>query len=280
MRFANIHHLLLIAILLCISCKAKQDEKNTHIQTADSTKINQLPKNLEEAITYFKIRWNDSIKNEFKNKPEDDAVCECHFGVGMWIRNEWLRGDRNPAFYQYFKDLGVHDLDEISSIVLVALHRRLNGKDIGLDSMVNRCKIGEKLEIERDKKIRMEALSVFNLFKKGDFIQIQMPVDGEGEERNAGIYSEDLSTEWIFDPKNDLEIHGTVVNMYLEPDNSKIYLDVRINEMNFENTMILGKSVKIGEIERFYPNSLKIKKIPLLTPPKPFVGSQDQDNKR
>lgn len=280
MRFTNIHHLFLIAILLCISCKAKQVEKNPPIQTADSTKINQLPKNLEEAISYFKIRWNDSIKNEFKNKPEDDAVSECHSSVGRWIRNEWLRGDRNPAFSKYFHDLGVRNMDEISWIVMVALHRRLNGKNIGLDSMVNRYKIGEKLEFERDEKIRMEALSVFKLFKKGDFIQIQMPVDSEGEERNAVIYSEKLSSDWKFDSKNDLEIHGTVVNMYLEPDNSKMYLDVRINEMNFENTDILCQSVRIGDIARFYPNSLKIKKISLLTPPKPFEGNHDKDNKK
>lgn len=273
MRIANIHHLLLIVILLCIGCKEKQADKSSHIQVADSTKINQLPKNLEEAISYFKIRWNDSIKNEFKNKPEDDAVSESHTSVGRWIRNEWLRGDRNPAFSKYFHDLGVRNMDEISWIVMVALHRRLNGKNIGLDSMVNRYKIGEKLEFERHEKIRMEALSVFNMFKTGDFIMIQMPVDSEDDVRNAVIYSEDLSTDWIFNSKNDLEILGTVLNKYREPDNSQMYLDVRINEMNFENTMILGESVKIGDIARFFPNSLKIKKIPMLTPPKYFEGS-------
>lgn len=260
MRFANIQFFFLISISLCISCKTKQVENNLPIQAVDSTKINQLPKNLEEAITYFKIRWNDSIKNEFKNKPEDDAVSACHFGVGMWIRNEWLRGDRNPVFSKYFQDLGVHDMDEISSIVLVALHRSLNGKKIGLDSMVNHYKIGEKLEFERHEKIRKEALSAFNMFITGDFIMIQMPVDCEGDERNAVIYTEDLSTDWTFDPKNDLEIIGTVVNKYIVPDKSEMYLDVRINEMNFENTVIQGHSVKIGDIARFYPNSLKIKK--------------------
>jgi len=270
MRIAIVQLFFLMIISLCISCKTKQVETTESIQVIDSSKINPQPRDLEEAITFFKTIWNDSIKDEFKNKTENDAVGDCHFGVGMWIRNQWLRGDRNPAFSKFFKDLGVHDMDEISSIVMIALHRRLNGKDIGLDSMVYKYKIREKLESERYERIRLESLSAFNMFKNGDMIMIQMPVVVEEDgSRSASYYDDRLSTEWKFDPKKDLEIQAIIVIKHISDNRSSMDFDVQIKKMNFENTLILGDTVRIGDRVTIDLKSLKIKKALPLTSAKP-----------
>jgi len=275
MRIVNTIICFLIIISLHISCKTKQVENTVSPQVVDSTKINKQPKNLEEAITYFETIWNDSTKDEFKNKAENDAVIDCHFGVGMWIRNQWLRGDRNPAFSKFFEDLGVHDMDEISSIVMIALHRRLNGKDVGLDSMVIKYKIREKHELERYERISAESLSTFNKFKIGDMIVIQMPVTIEEDgTRLASNYVDCLSTEWNFDTNRDLEMQAILVAKHSSGQSSTMYFDVKIRKMNFENTLIIGDTVRTGDIVTIDLGSLKIKKALPLTPAKPQAATQ------
>lgn len=69
-----------------------------------------LPKNLDEAVLYFQQHWTKTELNSFKNKPEADAVTDLHFGTGMWIRNNWVHGDRDTALRNYFKELGIYRL--------------------------------------------------------------------------------------------------------------------------------------------------------------------------
>ncbi|MFC0773523.1 DUF6794 domain-containing protein [Terrimonas alba] len=49
-----------------------------------------LPKNLDDAVLYFQQKWTKAELAKFKNKPEEEAVTELHFGTGMWIRNNWF----------------------------------------------------------------------------------------------------------------------------------------------------------------------------------------------
>src|SRR5262245_47280679 len=96
-----------------------------------------LPKNLDESVLYFKQRWTKGELDKFKNKPENEAVTELHFGTGMWIRNNWVQGNRDTALTNYFHSLGVNHPDDISSIILTSLHRALNNKDIQLNKQVD-----------------------------------------------------------------------------------------------------------------------------------------------
>lgn len=98
-----------------------------------------LPSNIDEALMYFEKRWSEKSKESFRNMPEDKAVSAQHFGVGLWIRNNWVRGDRNPVFYNYFKSMGVSEPDYISGIVLTTLHRKLNNRDIDLKTQLTNC---------------------------------------------------------------------------------------------------------------------------------------------
>jgi len=95
-----------------------------------------LPKNLDEAVLYFQQNWTKEDLESFKLKDEKDAVIDLHFGAAMWVRNNWIRGDRNKIFTSYFHSLGIFAPDDISSIVFTSLHRTLNNKDIDLDKQI------------------------------------------------------------------------------------------------------------------------------------------------
>jgi hypothetical protein len=99
-----------------------------------------LPENLEEAISYFENTWSESQKEDFRKLPEDSAVAQFHFSVGLWIRNNWIRNEENPSLKNYFNSIGVSHPDDISSIILTSLHRKLNNKEIDLNGQVESYK--------------------------------------------------------------------------------------------------------------------------------------------
>jgi hypothetical protein len=55
-------------------------------------------------------------------------LIELHLGYGMWIRNTWIRGDRDPALVQFFQSKGINDPDEMSMILIEALWQDLNSR--------------------------------------------------------------------------------------------------------------------------------------------------------
>ena len=107
---------LLMAICGMIACNAQQEHAR--------------PKNLNEAISYLKVNNSKAELDDFKKTDETEAALRLHFTKGMWIRNKWLWGNRNPPLILYFKSMGISRPDDISSIILTSLHRDLNGKKL------------------------------------------------------------------------------------------------------------------------------------------------------
>ena len=109
-----------------------QDCKNYHKK--------YVPQNLEDALSYLECAWNKAEKDTFRNKDEFAATIQLHHGYGTWIRNHWgLWRGRNPL-YKYFKGFGLFHPDDMSDIILVSFHRRLNDKDIKLEEQIQRYK--------------------------------------------------------------------------------------------------------------------------------------------
>src|SRR4051812_5839916 len=113
--------IMFLLALLCLSAFLRCDQPTTV-----KVKPKVLPKNLNEAIEYFNKRWTVADKNNFKNQQEKSAVTQLHFTVGLWIRNSWIHGERDSSLVAYFNQLGVHSADDVSSIILTFLHRKLN----------------------------------------------------------------------------------------------------------------------------------------------------------
>ena len=65
---------------------------------------------------------------------EDIRACEeanlvrHHFGLGMWMRNNWGLWSKSSPLKQYFDDLGMHEADDTSSKILMSYWQYLNQK--------------------------------------------------------------------------------------------------------------------------------------------------------
>ena len=217
-----------------------------------------LPKNLDETLLYFQQQWTKAELEKFKNTPEQDAVAELHLGTGMWIRNNWIHGDRDTALTNYFHSLGIFHPDDISSIILTSLHRTLNGKDIQIDKQVESYKAYWKPIMDCHEKQKAKAVFIYNKFKPGDKITIYMPVDTSYGDRNAVLY-DCPSTEWTFDAAKDLIIKGTVIKKYFLTDTANVFFTVRVTYMNRKDTPVLMKAVKTGDTNDFSLTGLTIK---------------------
>nr|WP_293311851.1 DUF6794 domain-containing protein [Pedobacter sp. UBA5917] len=188
---------------------------------------------------------------------ETKAVAEMHFSTGMWIRNKWLWGNRNPPLINYFKSLGLNHPDDISSVIITSLHRELNGKNIDLEGQIKVYLDYWKTISDCDSKQSEIALSTFKQFNKGDKVSIYMPVPEDQDGRNA-VYYMCPNENWTFDGKKDLKIEGIVVKKYNINSPKNVFFKVRITSLNRNDTEILMKKVSVGDDYDFSLSGLKV----------------------
>jgi hypothetical protein len=94
-----------------------------------------IPKDLEDCFKQLDKMWPESKKKEVKAIKEEDFTADAHFGIGMWMRNNWglWSGSR---LSKYFNDMGIQHPDDMSGIILTSYHRKLNNKDIMLEEQI------------------------------------------------------------------------------------------------------------------------------------------------
>lgn len=101
----------------------------------DRERINLAPIREKLATSPFLIPYIEILKKETKTenlieikKMKKDDLIDLHFDYGMYIRNKWLRGNREPKLIQFFRNNGIKDADSMSGIIIHALWLNLNQK--------------------------------------------------------------------------------------------------------------------------------------------------------
>ncbi len=98
--------LLLVNLLLLISILSFSQE----LTKIDSIKKALLiPKNITQCFDYLNVAIKPSIDKD------SVAFNQWHFGIGLWIRNNWIA--TNSQLWSYFKSFGYFDPDGISSLL-------------------------------------------------------------------------------------------------------------------------------------------------------------------
>ncbi len=117
--------------------KTKKELKKEHIQNITKDSINgiYIPIDLDDCFRQIDGFWADSIKTEVKKMSEDEFTVNTHFGMGMWMRNNWkLWGGSRLS--KYFNDLGVFHPDDMSGIILTSYYRYLLKLDVKLEEQI------------------------------------------------------------------------------------------------------------------------------------------------
>lgn len=116
-------------ILVMFATEAVAQEKMEPFGTCAKEKT--LPATLEEAMDQLESRMSEEFRRTFK---KEDPVLY-HFGLGTSIRNCYglWSGSKLAA---WFNRKGIRHPDDMSSIILTSLHRRMNGKPIDLAGQI------------------------------------------------------------------------------------------------------------------------------------------------
>lgn len=213
------------------------------------------PVNINEAINYFENNWSEKEKYDFKNKSEETSVSELHFTTGLWIRNNWIRGKDNDLV-KYFDSIGINNPDDISSIILTSLHRKLNGHEIKLNDQVKYYQDYWKPIIERNNKSIEKAVEIYSNHKIGDVITITYPVDIRDNEKNAVICED--NNDWIFDIKKDLKLTGIITKKFFINNERNVFFELKVTSLNQNDVAVLGQKMEIGRKYHFHLDKLTI----------------------
>jgi hypothetical protein len=112
-------HLRFLAALLLIGLCAAEEAAGT------------VPNTLDEAFASLDASLTPDQRLAFNQRPEREAISEVHFGIGLFIRNQWLRpGSRLTG---ELHKLGAGSFDDMSSMILASYWRHLHGKPIKLE---------------------------------------------------------------------------------------------------------------------------------------------------
>lgn len=89
------------------------------------------PSTLEEAVALIQSQFPAEQLSEWAKESEDMAGVLAHFDLAMWIRNNWVYGDGSPLSDKIRQQALFIDADGISSVIVSALWRHLNGMPCG-----------------------------------------------------------------------------------------------------------------------------------------------------
>ena len=69
-----------------------------------------LPKNVRQAFAMLDSLTSHEEKNHFMKQSKSDFVCEQHFGLGLWIRNNWIYGAEDDSCLRMLAGLTKDDV--------------------------------------------------------------------------------------------------------------------------------------------------------------------------
>lgn len=109
---------------------SQNDYDSMRLYSEDYERLD-IPATLEEAYIYFDENLEADDIEYIKNLSEDDII-EMHFGLGMWIRNNWLYPS-NSKIAELFINEGFGHPDEMSHFILVGYHYYLNNSEYTIE---------------------------------------------------------------------------------------------------------------------------------------------------
>ncbi len=93
-----------------------------------------VPKHLDDCMVELSRMLQPGFLEEIKSGSEADMILH-HFGLGLWIRNNWGLWSES-RLNKYFVELGVTHPDSMSGIILDSFWRHLNNQPLNLDEQI------------------------------------------------------------------------------------------------------------------------------------------------
>jgi len=90
----------------------------------DELYLDNPPKTVKDAVEMIITIWSPKALKDLASKSKADLWL-CHFGIGLWIRNNFGLWEGNKAL---MRDAGSNIQDDVSMIIIEALRKKLREK--------------------------------------------------------------------------------------------------------------------------------------------------------
>lgn len=125
------------------------------------------PKNIDEAIVQLDKLIDDTSRQNIQAMTENEFIANSHFGLGMWIRNNWgLWKGRDLS--KYFNSIGIYHPDDISGIILTSYYRHLKGQDRGLEEQIKHYQDYWKTSAEHNNRLETDTVYQIQMQQEED----------------------------------------------------------------------------------------------------------------
>jgi len=115
-----------------------------------------IPIDLEDAFSELDRLADPAGKAAFKNAP-DTSIAKTHFGLTQWVQLNWGLDDGSRLSH-YLKSKGIFRPDDMSRIIVLTYHRRLNGKPLMLEEEA--AIIAKRTEEEKAKRDSLRVITI------------------------------------------------------------------------------------------------------------------------
>jgi hypothetical protein len=104
-------------------------------QAGSKRDLKYKPKTLDEAVLQLEKMHHDTTKQRILAMTEAQFRGNAHFGLGLWMRNNWGLW-KGTELSRYFNSIGISHPDDMSGIILTSYYRHLKGQDRELEKQV------------------------------------------------------------------------------------------------------------------------------------------------
>lgn len=125
-------------------------------QNYSKKELRYKPENLEEAVQQLIKILPDTTQQKVILMTEDEFVSKSHFGLGMWIRNNWINWGKRKLS-KYFESIGIFHYDDKSGIILTCYYRQLHNQEWEVEEQVRFYQTYWKVTTEHFKRLENDT---------------------------------------------------------------------------------------------------------------------------
>jgi hypothetical protein len=135
LRIINNEYFIRISMVRYLIKGSLQEDKNSVILYTDDYDRQDIPLTLSDCYIALNKLLDDRTKNDIKISSINE-LYKYHFGLGMWIRNNWIR-QTNNRITKLFLDNDIRSPDDMSQTIIIGYHYYLNGIDKSIMELYN-----------------------------------------------------------------------------------------------------------------------------------------------
>ncbi len=120
--------------------KSQQEYLNKHY----------IPVDEQDAFDVLQEISSEKGLAKFKKTPEDSIRGRLHFGLGMWMMQNWGLYSGSRLSY-YLNGKGISSSDDMAEYLIITFHRHLNGSEINSQELIEELNLFRKKRFEETK---------------------------------------------------------------------------------------------------------------------------------